>query len=232
MPPANAVVAVSAGVGHTCALLGSGEIICWGDSEGDENPAMTDVPSGVYRAVSAGALHTCALRESGELACWGSGNDFGQLDAPPGRYSGLSAGRHHTCALNDSGGAVCWGRNGAGQADAPTGSFRSVSAGGEASCALDASGEVVCWGAAGTDAPNPDPQAEAELAGSYRAVSVGRSHPALTARKRPCGSPSRSPPPAQTTSPESRIAQAVPPRALTSREAIVGQGSGSPLPQQ
>lgn len=86
-------IALAAGTFHSCALLDSGAVRCWGDSESgelgygnrvnvgdDEVPAAAgDVPLG-GRAVqiAAGGAHTCALLETGSLRCWGDGAD-GQL---------------------------------------------------------------------------------------------------------------------------------------------------------
>ena len=79
---------LAAGADHTCALVGDGEVWCWGmgdhgqlglahtDAIGDDDPpSRVDVGA---RAVSltAGGLHTCALVEGGEAICWGS-NDRG-----------------------------------------------------------------------------------------------------------------------------------------------------------
>ncbi|MBL8957589.1 MAG: hypothetical protein JNK82_42840 [Myxococcaceae bacterium] len=77
---------ISAGGAHTCALLGTGQISCWGanasgqlgDGTTDGRPGpmpVTGISDGT--SVSAGALHTCARTRSG-TRCWGQ-NDYGQL---------------------------------------------------------------------------------------------------------------------------------------------------------
>ena len=137
------VVAVSAGGNHTCALLGSGAMKCWGlNSSGQlgdgttvNRPAPVDVlglSTGVT-AISAGGYHTCAVMTSGALKCWGR-NDRGQLGdnsntnrSTPVDVFGLSSGivagagggsdaqGGHTCAMTSGGGVKCWGRNDHGQ---------------------------------------------------------------------------------------------------------------------
>jgi len=89
--------ALSAGSGHICALLDTGEMKCWGhngygdlglgDTDyrgdgpgemGDTLPAV-DIGSGrVALALAAGGGHTCAQLDNGAVKCWGS-NLYGQL---------------------------------------------------------------------------------------------------------------------------------------------------------
>ncbi len=179
------VSAVTAGDGHTCALLETGGVVCWGDNEhgqlGDGTIDSNAIPVNVsgltsgVSAVTAGGGHTCALMGSGGIRCWGI-NDVGQVgnDESDSRFetpqdvAGLGsaartvdAGANHTCALLESGGAVCWGDN----ADRQVGTGESVvyyntpqavrdldagvaavTAGGYHSCALLESGRLTCWG--------------------------------------------------------------------------------------
>jgi alpha-tubulin suppressor-like RCC1 family protein len=129
---------VTAGGYHTCALLSSGGVKCWGYNkygqlgDGSKNDRKTPgqvsgLLSGTV-SVSAGGYHTCALSNSASVSCWGV-NSSGQLGdgtndnrvAPnpvEGLFAGadsISAGYLHTCAAMLSGGGVCWGDNSVGQ---------------------------------------------------------------------------------------------------------------------
>ena len=74
--------AISVGGWHTCALLESGTVKCWGDNqflqfgEGSEGMAYSEIPKKIKleknaKAISAGATHTCAILEDKSIECWG-----------------------------------------------------------------------------------------------------------------------------------------------------------------
>jgi cysteine-rich repeat protein len=132
-------VAVTAAQYHSCALLSTGGIKCWGlDDQGQLGNGATIgyqyAPTDVVGitdavAVSAGLYHTCAVTRSGGVKCWGM-DDQGQLGngsvttgyqyAPvdvPGLTDvvDIAASQNHTCAVTRSGGVKCWGMDDQGQ---------------------------------------------------------------------------------------------------------------------
>lgn len=135
------VAAVSAGWAHTCALLETGEVTCWGD----DSRGQADAPAGRFVSVGVAWGHGCALRESGEARCWGT-DGWGQVNLPDGRFSTVSVGARQSCGLRESGEVECWGENEYGQMDAPSERFTQVSVGDGCTCGLTEAGGVRCWG--------------------------------------------------------------------------------------
>jgi alpha-tubulin suppressor-like RCC1 family protein len=136
-------VEISVGPTYTCALLGTGAMMCWGDNSmgqlgngmagGTAYIPMPVMLPGPARQISAGgspastAAHACAVLTSGQAFCWG-GNASSQLgngmlgDSPvpkpviglPAVVDSVSGGSTHTCAIA-AGQLFCWGNNAAGQ---------------------------------------------------------------------------------------------------------------------
>lgn len=125
--------AISAGGRTSCALMESGEVMCWGLMRVINNKAYISttamaIPelSNEVMAIAGGYGYTCARLKNGNVKCWGL-NKGGQLgngtytnsDVPvevvglKGAF-GLAAGVSHTCALVSEG-VMCWGENQKGQ---------------------------------------------------------------------------------------------------------------------
>jgi alpha-tubulin suppressor-like RCC1 family protein len=132
---ANAV-AVSAGRLHTCAVLATGGIKCWGYNAtgqlGDGTTQLRALPVSINVAgiidVQAGYSHTCALTQTGLVRCWGDGvegqqgsgftsvtypHNVAYLNNVVALRSGSQA--RHTCALLADASVRCWGWNDNGQ---------------------------------------------------------------------------------------------------------------------
>ncbi|MCV6636308.1 choice-of-anchor D domain-containing protein [Candidatus Albibeggiatoa sp. nov. NOAA] len=179
------VAQISGGNEHTCALLNTGGVQCWGKNDNGElgdgttTQRLTPVDvvglSGSVTAISLGSGHTCALLSTGGVQCWGN-NGNGQLgngttthSSTPVDVTGLSSGvtalgvgQNNSCAVHN-GGVKCWGNNYGGKLGDGTIATRytpvdvenlgggsgviAVSAGIFHSCALLDTGEVKCWGA-------------------------------------------------------------------------------------
>ena len=78
------LVAISAGITHTCAIDGDGRLDCWGDgargrlglAETDDQRVPRLVPGTgpggfVMTSVTKGARHTCGVTDDERLVCWG-----------------------------------------------------------------------------------------------------------------------------------------------------------------
>jgi alpha-tubulin suppressor-like RCC1 family protein len=227
---------LDAGADHSCAILDTGQVRCWGDGfsgrlgygntedigdgEAPGSVGPVDVGSGrTAMAIAGGDAHTCAILDTGEVRCWGAG-DYGRLGygneadvgdtEPPGSRGpvdlgegqsavAISTGAEHTCAILGTGGVRCWGeadygRLGYGNTEdigddedpdsvgpvdlGPGRTAAAVSAGHDVTCAILDTAQVRCWGYGGngqlgygnTEAIGDDP---GETPGSVGPVDLG-----------------------------------------------------------
>lgn len=138
-------VAIAAGMRHTCALMSTRVVNCWGANFSGQLGSMgpTTTPSSIQvlgpmlgvKAISVGGhagnvsrSHACLLTATGGAKCWGP-NSSGQLgdgtttdNYIPVKVVGLdrdvkavTSASDYSCALKTSGAVVCWGWNGVGQ---------------------------------------------------------------------------------------------------------------------
>lgn len=136
------VVQVSTGNAHTCALLDTGAVKCWGENNagqlGTSGMGFSYVPVDVRLVLGGATLsgvtqisshwnHTCALLGNGTVKCWGQ-NDAGQLG------NGTTTNSNVAVDVTVSAGSPLSGAIG-------------VTTGEGYSCALMSGGGVKCWGA-------------------------------------------------------------------------------------
>jgi alpha-tubulin suppressor-like RCC1 family protein len=139
------VLDVVTGQEHTCALLVSRQVRCWGsdtDSQLGNGPGPTGdrlFPFPVraaggamgnltgVRQITAGYLHMCALLQNGQVRCWGD-NEYGKLG--------------NGNLIDSTVPVVVRGVSGPG----PLTDVVQIDGGEDHTCALLSSGQVRCWG--------------------------------------------------------------------------------------
>lgn len=142
LTPATSATAISAGSGHTCAVMGDGNIKCWGQDTYNQlgDDAATPVPPATAPPNQSTPVTVAGIDASGNPAV------------------AVTTGQEHSCALLNDGTVACWGFNGSGQlgdgstttrkkATAVSGlsGVTALTAGGFDTCAV-ASGTLDCWG--------------------------------------------------------------------------------------
>lgn len=131
-------IKIATGISHSCALLSTGIVKCWGQNGWGQlgNNTQTDsttpvqvsnLTSVVDISVSSNSYTSCAVTSAGAAYCWGAGGT-GQIGnggtnyrVVPTAVTGLTAGvtdiasgTYHTCAVQN-GAAKCWGSGGYGK---------------------------------------------------------------------------------------------------------------------
>ena len=155
---------VSSGGEHSCGILGTGGVFCWGNNDFGQAAA----PKGSFKSVAAGGIQSCAITNEGGLKCWGSSSAIPKK-TPAGKFLHVSAGDVHTCAIGTNHRVRCWGSNDYQQARAPSGKFESISAGGRHTCGVKIDGGLDCWGESSFLA------SQIPL-GRFKAVATGEDH--------------------------------------------------------
>lgn len=184
----NSAIAVFAGGQHTCALLSSGQLTCWGwngfgqlgngtsgyfnvSQASWEPPSWSAVPVDVLgisnvTIVAVGGMHTCAVIIDGTVTCWGL-NFYGQLGNGMAGYD--AAGNHSYSAAPV---AVL------GISDAKT-----VATGWWRTCAIVSDDMPKCWGHAslgnGVADHSPIPVTVTNISNASE-MAVGFSHTCTT----------------------------------------------------
>ncbi len=152
LPADTPATGLALGNEHTCALLGTGDVICWGRNDQgqlatgnnqDWGEQAGETPSellpidlgGPAVAIAAGAKHNCALLADGNVRCWGD-NGKGQLGLGSTDDVGIDLAPIEVEPVLLGGSAI------------------AITAAGEHSCAVVedpiAGNSVACWGT------NPD----------------------------------------------------------------------------
>ncbi|WP_050725372.1 Ig-like domain-containing protein [Vulgatibacter incomptus] len=130
-PPAPEV-SLAMGEAHTCALLGTGDVWCWGinfsGQLGSELAGIAEyapVPAAAgfsFRSLTSGSQHTCGVTFDDQVYCWGENEDL-QLGDPDVEYTWepthvsstpfalVGAMYFSTCATILQGNPYCWGYN-------------------------------------------------------------------------------------------------------------------------
>jgi alpha-tubulin suppressor-like RCC1 family protein len=154
------VVGIAAGSNHTCALVASGNVMCWGDASAGQ---VGDGTIGDGSGLRLSPTYVCA---TGTSCGAGSPNLLGNVAA-------IAAGDFHTCAVTADGHVLCWGNNTSGQiGDGTTGDGSghnlnptyvcpsgtgctagtslsgvvAVAPGSDHTCAATSDGKLRCWG--------------------------------------------------------------------------------------
>jgi alpha-tubulin suppressor-like RCC1 family protein/PKD repeat protein len=201
----SAVMAVTAGSSHTCALLADGTVRCWGfngfgqlgnGSLADSSDPVTVSGLSTATAVSAGSSHTCALLADRTVQCWGAAFSRTPVEvAGITTATAIAAGGSHTCARLADGTVACWGSNSDGQLgndstmDSTTPvavhditAATAIAAGFRHTCARLTGGTVQCWGdnqngqlGDGTTTAATTPVAVSRIERAW-AIAAGGSH--------------------------------------------------------
>jgi len=187
---------VEMGWNHACAVLGGGELNCWGwnfyGQLGDGTKVTRSKPVQVLHlsdgvvSIALGFAHTCVATELGTVKCWGS-NAFGQLgdgtesdSGTPLAVVGLSEATVPIATLPT---AIVPTATIPAATLFPTRKAVAVTTGEFNSCALTEVGGVMCWGdneygqlGDGTTMDRAMPVDVLGLTNGVKAIAAGDTH--------------------------------------------------------
>ncbi|HLU67800.1 MAG TPA: hypothetical protein VKZ63_16060 [Kofleriaceae bacterium] len=118
----------------TCALMDSGQVMCWGDNGGGVLGTLDPVtdrpePDLVFDTggfplrdvvqVAAGEDRVYAIDAYGDVWRWGGAGQPGARREPLPAASHIAVGARHACMVTAGGAVMCWGDNASGQAGDP-----------------------------------------------------------------------------------------------------------------
>ncbi|MCP4754567.1 MAG: hypothetical protein GY866_27100 [Proteobacteria bacterium] len=152
--PLAGVLKIASGENFSCALMETGVVKCWGDSQYGQTGQGNTVPKGddpgemgsnltaldlgtdlTAADIAMGGMHACALLSDSTVKCWGR-NNAGQLGQEDNEDRGDEGGEMGTALLNIY----------LGTGVTPT----SIATGGVHTCAIvhdgTSDGHVKCWG--------------------------------------------------------------------------------------
>ncbi|MEC8997755.1 MAG: putative Ig domain-containing protein, partial [Candidatus Thermoplasmatota archaeon] len=195
-------IAISAGYAHTCAILDSGVLKCWGyNANGQLGQGHTYPVGDGHSGDDSIQCHPTANDESDRECLARMGDGLAAIDLGEGRTAvAVSAGYAHTCAILDNGSVRCWGSNGDGRTGLNTASGNAgdadnemgddlatvdlgagrtavaISAGYSHTCALLDNLSLACWGDNGVGelgiGSNGDVDTSAEMGSGLQAADL------------------------------------------------------------
>lgn len=205
-PPLAGTRALAVGRWTACALLESGDVVCWGMNAngqvGDGTTIDRSLPVRVtglgtgVQAIGAGG-GACALTAAGGVKCWGNTSLVPQaVDGLESGVDAIAVGVSHACALVQGGSVKCWGSNEYGQLGDGTivskaapvtvaglHGVQRIAAGWYHTCAITDGGCAVCWGdnqfgqlGDGTRTARSTPVPVSSLHAGVQAVAGGYQH--------------------------------------------------------